>query len=116
VAAGRHRQLAGNRREDQLDFVPQPNQYGYGNDRNKSQNQRIFDKRLTPLNLLPPVGYLFTNHTGIVYFRYTNVCKAADNKCVGLRPTVTSDSRGDLVIGIRYLIPLVGEESKDRLS
>jgi hypothetical protein len=46
VAASGNRELAGDRCEDNLDFISEPDQNRYSDDGNKSQDQGVFDEGL----------------------------------------------------------------------
>jgi hypothetical protein len=68
VAASRNRELTGDRGEDGLDFISEPDQNRYGNDGNKSQDQGVFDEGLAFLTLLLVAEYFFIVHQAIVSF------------------------------------------------
>jgi len=61
VAASGHRELAGDRGEDDFNFISEPNQNRDGDDRNKSQYQCVLDKGLA-FFLLSAVKYSFIVH------------------------------------------------------
>jgi hypothetical protein len=47
VTASRGGELTGDRREDRLHLVAQPDQYRNGNDRDKGENQGVLDQSLS---------------------------------------------------------------------
>ena len=51
MAASRNGELAGDRGEDALDLIAEPDQHRNGDDGNKSQNQGVFNQRLAFLVL-----------------------------------------------------------------
>jgi hypothetical protein len=62
VAASGNRELAGDRGEDDPDFVSKPDQNRDGDDRNKSQDQSVLDESLAFPVFFLVAKYFFTVH------------------------------------------------------
>jgi hypothetical protein len=62
VTAFGHRQLAGDRGEDKLDLIAEPEEDGNGDDGNKSQNQGVLDEGLAFSGSRLPTGLFLRIH------------------------------------------------------